>query len=244
YDKSVRLWDIRSSEQIQVFNGHTDYVTCVEYSPFVIKNNIDNSNVICSGSMDNTIRFWDIRSNKNELYMINADEEDDGIACLKFIVLKKKNKTKNVKHDLNLSHSYLGIIYFFIEQEMKLFFGLILNLFDLIEMQPLKDVFYLTCCLNIQKIAFNKNLKIMNIYLKLFQQEVILRKTKTIKKCICNNFYQDNGNMLMASDEKQYENMNEALITRENCLKQFLITAKVKTTQKINKLSYVKTISS
>ncbi|ETO32788.1 hypothetical protein RFI_04327, partial [Reticulomyxa filosa] len=68
--------------------------------------NIDgNSNVICSGSHDNTIRFWDIRSNTNELYLIKGDKkEDNGIFCLKFIVLKKKEKTKDVKYDLNLCY--------------------------------------------------------------------------------------------------------------------------------------------
>ncbi|ETO09236.1 WD-repeat protein, partial [Reticulomyxa filosa] len=87
-DRTVRLWDIRSVNKFNV-------VWCVEYSPFVIKNSIVNSNVICSGSDDNTIRFWDIRSNKNELYMIKGDNEgDNGILCLKFIVLKK---TKNIK---------------------------------------------------------------------------------------------------------------------------------------------------
>ncbi|ETO35725.1 WD-40 repeat protein, partial [Reticulomyxa filosa] len=105
WDKSVRLWDIRSGEQIQAFNGHTDYVSAVEYSPFVIKNIDGNSSVICSGSFDNTICFWDIRSNKNELYMIEGDEEGDyGILCLKFMELKKKGNTKNVKCDLNLCY--------------------------------------------------------------------------------------------------------------------------------------------
>ncbi|ETO01035.1 hypothetical protein RFI_36405, partial [Reticulomyxa filosa] len=33
-DTSVRLWDIRSGKQIQVFNGHTNNVLSVEYSPF------------------------------------------------------------------------------------------------------------------------------------------------------------------------------------------------------------------
>ncbi|ETO04373.1 NACHT and WD40 domain protein [Reticulomyxa filosa] len=103
-DKSVCLWDIRSGKQIQVFNGHTDTVLSVEYSSFVIKNNIGNSNVICSGSWDNTIRFWDIRSNKNQLHMIKGDEEDDGIICLTFIEMKKKDKTKNVTYDLNLCY--------------------------------------------------------------------------------------------------------------------------------------------
>ncbi|ETO35407.1 WD repeat domain-containing protein 83 [Reticulomyxa filosa] len=88
------MWDIRSGEQIQLFAGHADSVYTAEYPPFVIKNSIGNSNVICSGSIDNTIRFWDIRSNKNELYIIKGDNEDDGILCLKFIVLKKKNKNK------------------------------------------------------------------------------------------------------------------------------------------------------
>ncbi|ETO13802.1 hypothetical protein RFI_23566, partial [Reticulomyxa filosa] len=100
-DFSVRLWDIRSGQQIQVFNGHTNYVWSVEYSPFAINDSIGNSNVICSGSVDNTIRFWDIRSNKSQLYMIKGDKiEDYGIYCLKFIGLKKKNKT----YDLNLCY--------------------------------------------------------------------------------------------------------------------------------------------
>ncbi|ETO10620.1 hypothetical protein RFI_26757 [Reticulomyxa filosa] len=95
-DKSVRLWDIRSRQQIQVFNGHTSLVYAVEYSPFVIKNSIGNSNVICSGSYDNTIRFWDIRSNNNELHVIEGDKEDNVIFCLKFIGLKKKEKTNGL----------------------------------------------------------------------------------------------------------------------------------------------------
>ncbi|ETO35008.1 WD-40 repeat protein [Reticulomyxa filosa] len=88
-DKSARLWDIRSGQQIQAFNGHTSRVTCVEYPPFVV-NNIEiggSSNVICSGSSDHTIRFWDIRSNKKELYTI---EEENPVYCLKFLRLENK----------------------------------------------------------------------------------------------------------------------------------------------------------
>ncbi|ETO33318.1 G-protein beta WD-40 repeats containing protein [Reticulomyxa filosa] len=93
-DKSVRLWDIRSGKQIQVFNGHTSEVWAVAYSPFVT-NNIDIgeiSNVICSGSRDSTIRFWDIRSNKNSLHLI---KDCNGILCVKFFQLKKDMKRKS-----------------------------------------------------------------------------------------------------------------------------------------------------
>ncbi|ETO22410.1 WD-40 repeat protein [Reticulomyxa filosa] len=111
-DESVRLWDIRSGKQIQVFNGHTDYVVAVEYSPFVIKNSI------------------------NQLYVIEGNDEEDGVIfCLKFIRLKKKDKTKNITYGLNMDSL------FFVEQEMKKS-KLILNLFDLIEYK-LKNVFIL-----------------------------------------------------------------------------------------------------
>ncbi|ETO22734.1 G-protein beta WD-40 repeats containing protein [Reticulomyxa filosa] len=113
-DKSVRLWDIRSGQQIQVFNGHLNWVMTVECLPFVV-NNIEiggYSNVICSGSRDNTIRFWDIRSNKKELHVINGDEnEDKGICCLKFVSLKEKNKNTNINSCFNLCYGSLnGVI--------------------------------------------------------------------------------------------------------------------------------------
>ncbi|ETO33009.1 hypothetical protein RFI_04101 [Reticulomyxa filosa] len=80
HDKSVRLCDIRSNKQIQAFNEHTSALF-VEYSPFVIVNNDGvvggSSNVMYSGSCDNTIRFWDIRSNKNQLYVIKGDRKED-----------------------------------------------------------------------------------------------------------------------------------------------------------------------
>ncbi|ETO35757.1 WD-40 repeat protein, partial [Reticulomyxa filosa] len=112
-DQSVRLWDIRSGQQTQVFNGHKNCVKAVEYSPFVVKSNSgvsDSSNVICSGSFDNTIRFWDVRLNKGELYAIKENYKGHvAIYCLKFVSLKgKESDNKNTKNSTFSSNLCYG----------------------------------------------------------------------------------------------------------------------------------------
>ncbi|ETO29708.1 WD-40 repeat-containing protein [Reticulomyxa filosa] len=89
-DDSIRLWDIRSGKQIRIFIGHAFCVNAVEFSPFVA-NNIGiggHSNVICSGSSDKRIRFWDIRTN-DVLYVVHEYYEEGGVLCLKFLPNKK-----------------------------------------------------------------------------------------------------------------------------------------------------------
>ncbi|ETO26531.1 WD-40 repeat protein [Reticulomyxa filosa] len=157
YDCSIRMWDIRSGQQIQMFNGHTNDVNAVEYSPFVA-NNIevgDISNVICSGSSDNTIRFWDIRSNKNELYVIKGDRKEDGIKSFKFLQLNRKEKkiAKNFKIIFHLSPSKA----FYIKNRNNLFyFSKITKIIKFFKIQKmiLKFKFHsndneLYCCFNI-----------------------------------------------------------------------------------------------
>jgi len=48
------VWDIESGEEIQTFEGHTDPVEAVAVTP-------DGKHAI-SGSDDNTIRVWDIKT--------------------------------------------------------------------------------------------------------------------------------------------------------------------------------------
>ncbi|ETO02713.1 WD-40 repeat-containing protein [Reticulomyxa filosa] len=126
FDKTIRIWDIETTKQFNVFKGHDYYVMSIKYGSNELLN------TILSGSLDKSVRLWDIRSGQqiqmfnghtndvwcveyspfNELYMIKGDEkEDDGIYCLKFIELKKKDKTKNIKYDLNLCYgSAKGLI--------------------------------------------------------------------------------------------------------------------------------------
>ncbi|ETO34313.1 hypothetical protein RFI_02781 [Reticulomyxa filosa] len=133
-DKSVRLWDRRSGHQIQIFNGHTLYVTCVEYSPFVVDSIDvgDSSSVICSGSLDNTIRFWDIRSNKEELHVIKGDDDTyNTISCFKFLNVKV-SKVLTVKLLISICRFKSNYVKLLLlkhnnyRKKYKIFFGLIL----------------------------------------------------------------------------------------------------------------------
>ena len=54
-DRSVRLWDLPSQESTTIFNGHSDYVRSGCFMPGT------TSNMILTGSYDETVRLWDPR---------------------------------------------------------------------------------------------------------------------------------------------------------------------------------------
>ena len=57
-DKSIRVWDLESENEIQTFTGHTDWVGSLTFYP--------DLNRFATAGADGTIRFWDLDSSSNE----------------------------------------------------------------------------------------------------------------------------------------------------------------------------------
>jgi WD40 repeat protein len=57
-DGTVRLWDARSGQELQVFKGHTAGVTSAEFSP----NGAPGGFTLASGGSDGTVRLWEVET--------------------------------------------------------------------------------------------------------------------------------------------------------------------------------------
>ena len=53
-DKLIKLWDSRTGEFIQNFEGHTKGISDIAWS--------SNSTLLASGSDDKTVRLWDVNT--------------------------------------------------------------------------------------------------------------------------------------------------------------------------------------
>ncbi|CAI4230011.1 unnamed protein product [Auanema sp. JU1783] len=75
-DSVPRLYDVRSHEGTfvkQTFTGHRGWVSCLSWNP-------ENSNMFVSGSFDNSLKMWDIRSSKTSVFDLHGHE--DKVLCV------------------------------------------------------------------------------------------------------------------------------------------------------------------
>lgn len=53
-DATIRIWDVEAGVSIQTLTGHEAAIYCCQYDPA--------RNVVVTGSMDKSIRYWDLNS--------------------------------------------------------------------------------------------------------------------------------------------------------------------------------------
>lgn len=73
----IYMWDIRSSRPLAVLQGHTNSVTAVSFSK-------DKSHALCSGSLDCSVRVWDVSAALETVYTppIGGGAAEDQSVCV------------------------------------------------------------------------------------------------------------------------------------------------------------------
>ena len=81
YDRTIRLWDIATGEQLKTLEGHTYYITSVAVSP--------DGTTIASGSVDGTVILWafPLPMSVNQVLTGLADVNNDGTLNILDVVL-------------------------------------------------------------------------------------------------------------------------------------------------------------
>jgi mitochondrial division protein 1 len=69
-DDTVRVWDLHAGRCMGMLEGHTASVRCLQVE----------DNLVATGSMDASIRLWDLSKAEYNPQDRNGDEEDDGLA--------------------------------------------------------------------------------------------------------------------------------------------------------------------
>src|SRR3990167_7613569 len=61
------LWDVETQQARSVLQGHSNYVFCVSFNPM--------GNIIASGSFDESIKLWDVRSGSSCISTLPAHSD-------------------------------------------------------------------------------------------------------------------------------------------------------------------------
>lgn len=71
-DKSVRLWDLSTGNQLYMMEGHDGFVGAIAYSP--------NGKRVATGSADKTVRIWDVAEGRQVLKLEGHRRRVDAVA--------------------------------------------------------------------------------------------------------------------------------------------------------------------
>ncbi|ETO20338.1 WD repeat-containing protein, partial [Reticulomyxa filosa] len=85
WDNTIRIWDIETTKQFNIFNGHNNLIMSVKYGSNELLN------TILSGSNDKSVRMWDIRSFQ-QIQVFNGHSSD--VMCVEYSPFVK-NSTGN-----------------------------------------------------------------------------------------------------------------------------------------------------
>jgi WD40 repeat protein/tRNA A-37 threonylcarbamoyl transferase component Bud32 len=72
-DKTIKLWNLASGEEIHTLEGHSNWIWTVAFSP--------NSKILASGSADKTIKLWNVETGK---LVRTLEGNTDGVTSVAF----------------------------------------------------------------------------------------------------------------------------------------------------------------
>jgi WD40 repeat protein len=107
YDKTIKLWDIKSGQCISTMRNHSSWVSSIQYDPLFDK--------LISGSWDCTIRLWNMKTlqnsltlnsqNGNFIYCVRSNLADNEvIAGTEFKTVDVWDVNKGVKTNIFYGH--------------------------------------------------------------------------------------------------------------------------------------------
>ncbi|ETO11105.1 WD repeat-containing protein [Reticulomyxa filosa] len=100
-DKTIRIWDIETTKELNIFKGHERQINSVKYGSNEL------SNTILSGSYDKSIRLWDIRSGQ-QIQAFNKHKAPVLSVEYSQFVIKNINGSSNVICSGSLYFHYLN----------------------------------------------------------------------------------------------------------------------------------------